>query len=112
VAANRDFVKRNPVATKRAVRAILKATDLCAIDPEAAARRLVDRNLTKGYEYALQAMKDTPYGKWRTLNAEDTVRFYALRLHEARVIRATPKSIIARGTDWRFLNDLKKELKA
>ena len=42
---------------------------------------------------------------------EDTVRFYALRLHEARMIKSGPQKIIAQGTDWRFLKELKKELK-
>jgi NitT/TauT family transport system substrate-binding protein len=39
------------------------------------------------------------------------VRFFALRLREAGMIRSTPQKIIAQGTDWRFLNELKKELK-
>jgi NitT/TauT family transport system substrate-binding protein len=43
--------------------------------------------------------------------AEDTVRFYALRLQEVGLIKSTPKKIIAEGTDWRFLNELKRELK-
>jgi hypothetical protein len=52
-----------------------------------------------------------PYGKWRDFDPEDTVRFYPLRLREAGMIKSTPQKIIARGTDWRFLSDLKKELK-
>jgi ABC-type uncharacterized transport system substrate-binding protein len=32
-------------------------------------------------------------------------------LHEARVIKSTPQRIMVQGTDWRFLNELKKELK-
>jgi NitT/TauT family transport system substrate-binding protein len=39
------------------------------------------------------------------------VRFYSLRLHEAGLLKAGPKKIIAQGTDWRFLNELRKELK-
>jgi NitT/TauT family transport system substrate-binding protein len=35
-----------------------------------------------------------------------------LRLHEAGMIRSSPNKIIADGTDWRFLNELKRELKA
>jgi len=27
------------------------------------------------------------------------------------MIKSTPQKIIAQGTDWRFLNELKKELK-
>ena len=41
-----------------------------------------------------------------------TLRFYALRLHEAGMIKSTPNKLIAEGTDWRFLNELKRELKA
>ena len=40
------------------------------------------------------------------------MRFYALRLHEAGMIKSSPNGIIAEGTDWRFLNELKRELKA
>jgi NitT/TauT family transport system substrate-binding protein len=56
-------------------------------------------------------LKDLPDGKWREYVAEDTVRFYALRLHETGTIRTSPQKIIALGTDWRFLNELKKDLK-
>jgi len=43
---------------------------------------------------------------------EDTIRFYALRLHEAGLIKSTPNKIIAENTEWRFFNELKRELKA
>jgi NitT/TauT family transport system substrate-binding protein len=39
------------------------------------------------------------------------VRFYALRLHEAGMIKSSPRKIIEQGTDWRFLTGLKTELK-
>ena len=39
------------------------------------------------------------------------MRFYALRLHEAGMIKSSPQKIIAQRTDWRVLNELKKELK-
>jgi NitT/TauT family transport system substrate-binding protein len=108
---NREFVRKHPIATKRALRAILKANSICALEPERAARYLVDKGFTQRFDYALQAIKDIPYGQWREYDAEDTVRFYALRLHEAGMIRSSPQKIIAQGTDWRFLNELKKELK-
>ena len=56
-------------------------------------------------------MQDVPYGRWREYAPEDTVRFYALRLHEVGMIKTTPQKLLAQGTDWRFLNELKKELK-
>jgi NitT/TauT family transport system substrate-binding protein len=111
VIGNRDFVQKHPVATKRALRAILKAADLCAQDPERAARVLVDRKSTPRFDYALQAIQEIPYNRWREYDPEDTVRFYALRLQEAGMIKSSPQKIIAEGTDWRFFNELKKELK-
>jgi NitT/TauT family transport system substrate-binding protein len=109
---NKEFVQQHPVATKRVLRAILKATDLCASDPAGMARQMVERGFAERYDHALQALSEVPYDRWREYDAEDTVRFYALRLHEIGMIKSSPQKIIAEGTDWRFLNELKRELKA
>jgi NitT/TauT family transport system substrate-binding protein len=111
-AGNRAFVRRHPVATKRALRAILKAADVCANNPERVARFLVDKGYADSYVYTLQTIQEVPYDKWREYNPEDTVRFFALRLQEAGMIQSTPQKLIAQGTDWRFLNELKRELKS
>ena len=108
---HREFVRKHPIATKRALRAILKGADICALEPERAARALVDGGFTPRYDYALQTMKEVPYNRWRVYDPEDSVRFYALRLREAGMIKSTPQRLIAEGTDWRLLNELKKELK-
>ena len=110
VGAHQDFVRKNPIATKRALRAILKATQFCAAEPEKAARLVADKGYR--YDYSLLTMKEIQYARWRDYNAEDTVRFYALRLHEAAMIKSSPNKIIADGTDWRFFNELKRELKS
>jgi NitT/TauT family transport system substrate-binding protein len=110
VSANRDFVRKHPVASKRALRAILKGDMLCALEPERGARDYVGRFAGR-YEEALQALKEIPFGKWREYDPADTVRFYALRLHEAGMVKSSPQKILAQGTNWRFLNELKKELK-
>jgi NitT/TauT family transport system substrate-binding protein len=110
---SREFVRKYPVATKRAARAILKAVDLCTSDPAHAAQRLVEGGfITPRYDYVRQALSELPYDKWREFDPEDTVRFWALRLYDAKLIKSGPKKIIAEGTDWRFLNELKRELKA
>jgi NitT/TauT family transport system substrate-binding protein len=109
--ANREFARKHPVATKRALRAILKSTDVCAVEPERVARFLVDKTFAPRHDYALQTLKDIPYDRWRQYDPEDAVRFYALRLHEAQMIKSSPTKIIAQGTNWRLLNELKKELK-
>jgi NitT/TauT family transport system substrate-binding protein len=109
--ANRKFVRTHPVATKRVLRAILKAAEYCLSDPGGAARQIVDRGFTARYDYALQTLNEIPYNKWRDYDPEDTIRFYALRLREVGMIKSTPNRILADGTDWRFLNGLKRELK-
>jgi NitT/TauT family transport system substrate-binding protein len=110
VTGHREFVRKHPVATKRALRALLKAVDFCVAAPERAARIVADRGYP--YDYSLQTMREIPYAKWRDYDPEDAVRFYALRLREAGMIKSTPNRIIAQATDWRFFNELKRELKS
>jgi NitT/TauT family transport system substrate-binding protein len=115
---NADYVRDHPIATKRVLRAFLKAAEFCAAEPATAAQRLVEAGYTARYDYALQALTELqtlgelPYGRWREFDPEDTIRFYALRFHEVGAITSTPNQLIAEGTDWRFLNQLKQELKA
>jgi NitT/TauT family transport system substrate-binding protein len=111
LAGHSEYVNKNPIATKRVLRAVLKGADLCAGEPELAARQLVDGGFTARYDYALQTMRDVPYDKWREYDPEDTVRYYALRLHDLGFVKSTPQKIITEGTDWRLLNQLKRELK-
>ena len=72
--------------------------------------------LAQGYkanpEHARQAILELPYGRWRDYNPEETVRFYALRLREAQMVKGTPQQLIAQGTDWRFIEQLKREMKS
>jgi NitT/TauT family transport system substrate-binding protein len=110
-AGNRDYVRKHPVATKRVLRAFTKATDLCVSQPELVAQQIVDAGFTPRYDYALQALKEIPYGRWREYDPVDTIRFHALRLRESGFIKGTPNKILADGTDWRFFNELKRELK-
>src|SRR5262245_32518569 len=111
LAGNKEFVRKHPVATKRVLRAILKAADLCASDPARVAQRMVAGGFTPRYDYALQALRWIPYTRWRDYDPEDTIRFYALRLREVGMIKSSPNKIIADATDWRFFNELKREMK-
>jgi NitT/TauT family transport system substrate-binding protein len=111
IMATREFVRHHPVAAKRALRALFKANEVCALQPEMTAQLMVDRGYTNSYDLALKVLKEIPYGQWRQYDAEDTLRFFALRLREVGMLKATPQQLIARGTDWRFLNELRKELK-
>jgi NitT/TauT family transport system substrate-binding protein len=110
VTSTREFVRKHPVATKRALRAIVKAADVCTVEPNRVARLISDTGLAR-YDNALQTLQEIPYGKWREHDPEDAVRFFALRMRDVGMIKSSPQKIIAEGTDWSFLNDLKKELK-
>ena len=110
LASNREFVRKNPIATKRVVRAMLRATDLCVSEPTLVAQRMVDRGFTARKDYAVQTLADVPYNRWRDYDPEDTIRFYALRLREAGMLKSSPAKIVADGTDWRFLNEVRREL--
>lgn len=112
VNAGKKFVRENPIATKRALRALLKSNDIVSRNPELAARILIERKIRKEaeFKYILQSLKETPYNTWRYYNPEDTIRFYALRLYEIGLIKFSPREIIDKNTDWRFLNSLKNEL--
>ena len=101
-------VLRN-IQFKFGLRALLKAVDVCVTAPERAARIVADREYP--YDYSLQAMREIPYAKWRNYDPEDAIRFYSLRLRKAGMIKSTPNKILADGSDWRFWNELKRELK-
>jgi NitT/TauT family transport system substrate-binding protein len=111
LAARTEFAQRYPVATKRVLRAFLKTLDLCASDPNGAAHLWVDRGITTRYDYAQQMLNETRYDIWRDYDPEDSVLFYALRLHEAGIVKSSPQKLILEHTDWRFLNELKREMK-
>jgi NitT/TauT family transport system substrate-binding protein len=110
--AHRDFVASYPIATKRVLRAHLKAADICAREPERVARYLADKGYEPRYDVGLEVLKDLSYDRWRHANPQDTLLFYALRLKEVGMLKSDPAQLVARSTDWRFLNELKKELKA
>jgi NitT/TauT family transport system substrate-binding protein len=112
LATRTEFALKYPIATKRVLRAILKAADLCVSEPKHVAQLLVDQGYTKRYDDALQALSEIRYDVWREYDPEDTLRFYALRLHEAGLIQSNPNQLIAEHTDWRFLDEIKRELKA
>ena len=111
IASTKEFVRRYPVATKRAMRAILKGVDLCASDPSRAARFFADKGLGN-YEITLKGLREIPFGKWREIDTVDSLRFWALRMRDVGAIKSSPQHIIEQGIDLRFLNELKKELKA
>ena len=110
--ANRTWARKHPIAAKRVLRAILKASEMCASDPEVGVKAFLAKGYAPNPEYARKALRELPYRRWRDFSAEDTLRFYALQLREGGMVKSTPQKIIAQGTDWRFLDELKREMKA
>jgi NitT/TauT family transport system substrate-binding protein len=108
---NRAWVRDHPVATKRFLRAMYKAAEFCTADPANAAQQLLDGGYAERYDYALETIENIPYDLWHEYDPEDTMRFYALRLHDAGMLEKDPNTVLAAGTDWRFLNELKREMK-
>jgi NitT/TauT family transport system substrate-binding protein len=111
-AVNKTWQRKHPVATKRVMRAILKGGDICTSDPDAGVRAFMAKGFSPPPELARQALQELPYRRWTDFSPEDTLRFYALQLREAGMVKAAPQKIIERGTDWRILEELKRELKA
>jgi NitT/TauT family transport system substrate-binding protein len=110
-AANRDWMDKHPVAAKRALRALLKGADVVARDPDGTARHIVDRGYTTNLQYTTEALREIPYDVWREFDPLDSMRFYALRLKDAGIIKSSPEQIIKDGTDFRYFSQLKQELK-
>ena len=108
---DRAKIRDHPIATKRFLRAIYKAADFCTAEPETAARKLVNGGFAKRYDYALETINEVRYREWRDYDPEDSLRFYALRLHEGGMLNSTPNKLIAEGTNWQFLDQLKEELR-
>jgi NitT/TauT family transport system substrate-binding protein len=106
LAANREFVAKHPVATKRAVRAFLKAADICAQEPERVAAYLATKGYETRYEIGLEVLKKLPYNRWREANP-GTLRFHATPTE----IKYSDQSKAHRPGLWRFLKEI-KELKA
>jgi len=71
----------------------------------------VEGGFTQKYDYAVETIRELPYDLWHEYDPEDSMRFYALRLHEAGMITSSPNALLAEGTDWRFVNEIKRELK-
>jgi NitT/TauT family transport system substrate-binding protein len=108
VAVNRSFAQRNPVATKRALRALLKASDEAASQPEAATHYVVDKGYRPNYDDVFAAFKDMTHNKWREADHEGSARFYLKDLQGAGVVKNAADKVIADGVNLSFLNELKK----
>ena len=100
-------------ALARAIRALLKANALCTQDVQTAAA-LIDRHGEEfgGKELILRSLNDIPYDAWRNYDLKASLRFYALRLHEAGLVNRTPNDLLKLASDFEMFEQLRLELKA
>lgn len=98
--ANADWMRANPVAAKRAVRAILRAADSLGKDRGDAARLATDKGLfggAKNYEAVRAAANMVPLD-WRALDLARSLRFHAGLMGQAALVRASADEIVSKGT--------------
>jgi NitT/TauT family transport system substrate-binding protein len=118
--AQRDWTRQNPAATKRATRAIMRAADATVKDLPRAAHEgatghfqaLLQHPTALSDEQILSETIAMPSYNWRELDPEDTLRFFALRLGDVKLIKSTPQQIIDRGSDVAYMRQLRTQLKA
>ena len=81
--------------------------------PRTPRARLVDGGFAPRYDYALADDPDLPYELLARIRLRRTrcasTRFACTR---RACSSSSPNALLAEGTDWRFLNELKRELKA
>ena len=112
--ASKQFVQNSPVATKRAIRAVLKSVSSACrsrSDPPASSwtRSLRWEQATRRRSRRSRTCATVPCGVNTTRNPRSSsTRCACGRMASSRARR---RKIIAQGTDWRFLAELKKELK-
>jgi NitT/TauT family transport system substrate-binding protein len=114
--ANRDWAKANPVATKRATRAFLRAADVVAKDKKAAVQVAIDKGIYKANkaltpEILFETIEMLSYD-WREVDPEETLRFFALRLRDVKLLKRSPQQILDEGADFAYFRQMRKELKA
>jgi NitT/TauT family transport system substrate-binding protein len=113
---NRNWARRYPVATKRVTRAMLRAADLVAKDRAVAAHEYVARGFFSTTPAATdeplvnEVIHDLSYD-WRDIDPEETLRYFALRLGDAKLIKLSPQQVIAQGSDFAYMRALRSELK-
>ena len=116
--ANRDWARQNPVATMRFTRAVLRAADAAEKDRPGAARagvgasirNLLAQRITSDTEILLDTTAMVSYD-WREYDPEETLRFFALRLGEVKLIKSTAQQILTQGSNVTYMRQLRNELK-
>lgn len=113
LSANAEWTRANPVATKRAVRAVLRAADSLGADRGDAVKVATDKGLfggAKNFESVRGAANMVPLD-WRALDPARSVRFHAQLMADVGLSKMKADDAATKGTDLRVLRELQAELK-
>ena len=107
-----DWYRANPIAAKRALRAIYRSADALGDDRAAAAKLATDKGLFGGaaaYANVREAANMVPLA-WRESDPEKSVRFFAPLLTDTGLMKITVDDVL-RTLDVRDLRDIQADLK-
>jgi NitT/TauT family transport system substrate-binding protein len=107
------WLKANPIATRRALRAIYRAADSLPKDRIDAAKVAAEKGLFGGpanIELVRGAANMVPYD-WRDYDVSESMRFHAKLMSAVNLSKLTPEETITKSTDLRFAKELATELK-
>ena len=108
--ATREYATAYPWATKRATRAVLRGIDIVTKDRRGAVDIAVRKGFATDAKQMLAAIEPLNYS-WRDFDPAESLRYFALKLADAKLIKKTPAQIVAEA-DFSFFRQLQKELKA
>ena len=112
VATTQDWYRANPIAAKRAMRAILRTADALTADRAAAAKLATDKGLFGGannFNNVRNAVNMLKFN-WRDLDADKSLRVSGALLADTGLMKISVDEL-AKSLDLRILRELKTELK-
>jgi NitT/TauT family transport system substrate-binding protein len=110
--ATTEWVKANPVAAKRALRAIYRAADAIPADRADAAKIATDKGLFGGAQNValVRGAANMVSYDWRKYDFVESVRFHAKLMNDVGLLKMTPDEAVTRATDPRFYRQLQSEI--
>jgi NitT/TauT family transport system substrate-binding protein len=110
--ATQDWYRANPVAAKRAVRAIYRAADSLPADRAEVAKLGTDKGLFGGAANLANvrgAMNMVPFN-WRELDLDKSLRFYGTLMADSGLIRIGADELV-KSVDTRIVSELRTEIR-
>jgi NitT/TauT family transport system substrate-binding protein len=112
IVASEQWYRANPIAAKRAMRAIYRTADTLPADRGDAAKAATDKGLFGGASGLanLRASANMVPMDWRAYDLEKAIRFYTPLLRDVGVMTATTDDVI-KAVDSKIYKELSGELK-